>query len=70
MRLGASRESDLSPLIAVSAATLVYTIAAERAAVRASGPGSFAVFLLDALAALESVDVVNAARIVIEEQSQ
>lgn len=61
--LGAARGTGHTPLQAVAAATLVYTVAAERAAATASGPGSFAVVLLDALAAVESGDVVAAARV-------
>lgn len=40
------------PLSAATAATATYTVAAEIAAARAAGPGSFAVALLDALAVL------------------
>ncbi|WEK60247.1 MAG: hydroxyethylthiazole kinase [Candidatus Microbacterium colombiense] len=61
--LGAARASGASALDAVSAATLVYTIAAERAAALSSGPGSFAVALLDALAALGPNDLAAAARV-------
>ncbi len=43
---------DPDPLRAAVAATSVYTIAAEIAAEGASGPGSFAVGLLDALDAV------------------
>lgn len=50
--LGAARQTGDSPLVAASAATLVYTLAAEDAASRSDGPGSFAVALLDALAAI------------------
>lgn len=41
-------------LAATVAATSLYTIAAERAAATCSGPGSFAVALLDELAALDA----------------
>jgi hydroxyethylthiazole kinase len=44
-------------LLAATAATSVYTIAAQTAAVAAPAPGSFAVALLDALATLTSADV-------------
>lgn len=50
--LGTARRTGDSPLVAAAAATLVYTLAAEDAAVRSEGPGSFAVALLDALAAI------------------
>ncbi len=40
-------------LLAAAAATAAYTVAAEHAAENATGPGSFAVALLDALATLE-----------------
>ncbi|MEV4738207.1 MULTISPECIES: hydroxyethylthiazole kinase [unclassified Microbacterium] len=61
--LGAARATGAEALTAVGAATLVYTIAAERAARTASGPGSFAVALLDALAGLDPDDVAGAARV-------
>ncbi len=50
--LGAARRTGDSPLVAAASATLVYTVAAEDAAARSEGPGSFAVALLDALAAI------------------
>lgn len=59
--LGASRGEE--PLVAVVAATLIYTTAAERAAATSSGPGSFAVALLDALAAVQPDDVIAHARL-------
>ncbi len=61
--LGAARGSAASALSAVAAATLVYTIAAEHAADRASGPGSFAVAFLDALAEVEPQHLGAAARV-------
>ncbi|WP_431071805.1 hydroxyethylthiazole kinase [Microbacterium phyllosphaerae] len=61
--LGAARTAGIDPLTAVGSASLVYTIAAERAAARASGPGSFAVELLDALAAVGPQDIAAAARV-------
>lgn len=61
--LGSARDTDIDVLTTVAAASLVYTVAAERAAATASGPGSFAVALLDALAALEPGDVIAAARV-------
>lgn len=60
--LGAARALSYDALEAVAAATLVYTVAAERAAGLATGPGSFAVALLDALAAVTPEQVVGAAR--------
>ncbi len=45
------------PLQAVAAASAVYTIAAEVAAKRADGPGSFAMHLLDALDALDPTTI-------------
>jgi hydroxyethylthiazole kinase len=45
------------------AAVTVYTVAAELAAARASGPGSFAVAFLDALAAVDEADIARRARI-------
>lgn len=49
--------------VATSAAVLVYTVAAERAAAVATGPGGFAVAFLDALSAVSGDDVVRAARV-------
>jgi hydroxyethylthiazole kinase len=66
--LGAARGTDLSALSAVAAASLVYTIAAERAAAQSAGPGSFAVALLDALASVQPDDLLAAARV--EESSR
>lgn len=61
--LGAAHDSSTDALTAVAAATLVYTVAAERAAATASGPGTFAVALLDALDAIGSDDILAAARV-------
>jgi hydroxyethylthiazole kinase len=61
--LGAARATGTAPLLAVASANLVYTIAAERAAVAAGGPGSFAVALLDAIAAVQPADIESAARV-------
>lgn len=61
--LGAARGAEVSALSAVAAATLVYTIAAERAAAVSAGPGSFAVALLDALATLQPEDLAGVARV-------
>ncbi|MEC5193470.1 hydroxyethylthiazole kinase [Arthrobacter sp. MP_M7] len=46
------------PLLAATAATGVYTVAAEQAAVRAQGPGSFALEFVDRLSGITSDDVV------------
>jgi hydroxyethylthiazole kinase len=59
----AARSSGTDSLTAIASASLVYTIAAEHAAAQASGPGSFAVALLDALAAVHPRDIAAAARI-------
>ncbi|WP_243232642.1 hydroxyethylthiazole kinase [Microbacterium sp. CIAB417] len=59
--LGTARTGD--PLVTVAAASLVYTVAAENAARASRGPGSFAVALLDALAAVRPDDVAAAARV-------
>ncbi len=48
---------DGGTLAAVAAATAAYTVAAEPAAESASGPGSFAVGFLDALASLGGSDL-------------
>lgn len=61
--LGAARVTGHDALTAVAAASLGYTIAAEHAATTAGGPGSFAVSLLDALAALRPEDLVAEARV-------
>ena len=61
--LGAARVGGVDPLTAVAAATLVYTVAAEHAAAQASGPGSFAVAFLDALAAIQPHELAPAARV-------
>ena len=61
--LGAARNTGHDALTAVASASLVYTIAAERAAAVSNGPGSFAVALLDALASLGPADVVADARV-------
>jgi hydroxyethylthiazole kinase len=60
--LGAARRTGDSPVVA-AAATLVYTLAAEDAAARAEGPGSFAVALLDALAAIRPGSLPARARV-------
>ncbi|QHC67032.1 hydroxyethylthiazole kinase [Rathayibacter sp. VKM Ac-2759] len=51
------------PLASAVAASVVWGVAAERAAVTAAGPGSFAVALLDELAALDADGAVEAARL-------
>ncbi|WP_223586197.1 hydroxyethylthiazole kinase [Microbacterium sp. OVT16B] len=61
--LGAARTTGADALTAVASASLVYTIAAERAAAASAGPGSFAVALLDALAAVHPADLAGAARV-------
>lgn len=61
--LGTARATGVDALAAVGAGSLVYTVAAERAARVAAGPGSFAVALLDALAGLSSDDLADAARV-------
>ena len=61
--LGTARNTGHDALTAVAAASLVYTIAAERAATISTGPGSFAVALLDALASVDPADVIADARV-------
>ncbi|WP_406245752.1 hydroxyethylthiazole kinase [Microbacterium sp. M] len=61
--LGTARATGTDAVTAVAAASLVYTIAAERAASVSTGPGSFAVTLLDALAVVGPADLASAARI-------
>ncbi|XTR52364.1 hydroxyethylthiazole kinase [Pseudarthrobacter sp. So.54] len=46
------------PLLAATTATGVYTVAAEQAAVRAQGPGSFALEFVDRLSGITSDDVI------------
>ncbi|WP_315583760.1 hydroxyethylthiazole kinase [Actinomyces viscosus] len=55
--LGAGRKEGLDSLSAVVAAHAVYSAAAERAAARSAGPGSFQPAFLDALYALETGDL-------------
>jgi len=47
------------PLLAATSATATYTVAAEVAAERAAGPGSFAVALLDSLATLDPKELTE-----------
>ncbi|MFF1541101.1 hydroxyethylthiazole kinase [Microbacterium sp. NPDC058269] len=61
--LGAARATEYDTLTAVASASLVYTIAAEQAAATSGGPGSFAVALLDALAAVGADDIGAQARV-------
>lgn len=61
--LGAARGTQTDALVTVAAASLFYTVAAERAAAVVSGPGSFAAVLLDALASTTHAEVVEAARV-------
>ncbi len=61
--LGAARTTGIAPVSAVASASLVYTVAAEQAAASSAGPGSFAVALLDALAAVQAADIVAGARV-------
>ena len=66
--LGATTAAFLAvtdPLSAAVAAAGAHGVAAERAAVRASGPGSFAVAFLDELAALEPADLAPAGRVTV-----
>ena len=51
------------PLLAATAATTTLTVAAESAAAASRGPGSFAVALLDDLAALSPAGLGDAARV-------
>ena len=51
------------PLLAAACALAVIGVAAECAAKKAVGPGTFSVVLLDALAALESSELISQARI-------
>ncbi len=46
-----------SALVAATAATTVLTVAGEVAAATSTGPGSFAVALLDALAVLDKTTI-------------
>lgn len=61
--LGTARASGVDALTAIASASLVYEVAAEHAAARAGGPGTFAVALLDALTAVQPHDVAAAARV-------
>ena len=61
--LGAFAAVADDPLTAAVAAHCVYAVAAEDAAAGSPGPGSFAVSLLDALAAVSADDVAARARL-------
>ncbi|PRA78654.1 hydroxyethylthiazole kinase [Microbacterium sp. MYb66] len=61
--LGAASVTGHDALTAVASASLVYTIAAEQAAEASAGPGSFAVALLDALAAVRADAPIARARV-------
>lgn len=54
---------DDDPFASTVAATVVYTVAAELATKHGTGPGSFAVAFLDALAAVDESDVAARARL-------
>ncbi|GAA1735661.1 hydroxyethylthiazole kinase [Isoptericola hypogeus] len=60
---GVARRTGRTPAQAALAATVAYTLAAERAARAARGPGSFAVALLDELDRLRGEDVRHRARV-------
>jgi hydroxyethylthiazole kinase len=53
------------PLSATTAAVVTYTVAAERAAAEAAGPGSFAAAFLDALANLQPTDITRHASLLV-----
>lgn len=59
----AAVRGGVPPVEAVAAAHVVYGIAAERAAAEATGPGTFAVRLIDELYELSATDVAVAERI-------
>lgn len=61
--LMAAFAGSADPLTAAASATAVLTVAAERAAAVSQGPGSFAVSLLDELAALTPDSLVAAVRV-------
>lgn len=61
--LGVATTTEHDRFTAVASASLVYTVAAERAAASSAGPGTFAVALLDALAVVSPQDVITAARV-------
>ena len=50
-------------MAATAAATAIYTIAAELAAIHAHGPGTFAVAFIDALATVDSATILSRAKI-------
>lgn len=60
---GVARRTGCTTAHAALAATVAYTLAAERAAARVAGPGSFAVALLDELDRLSPEDVRRDARL-------
>lgn len=53
---------DPDPFAATVAASAVYAVSAEIAAERASGPGSFAVAFVDALASVSAAEIAERAR--------
>lgn len=55
--------ADSPPLLAATAACAAYGVAAEHAAADTTGPGAFAVAMLDALAALSPSDLASTARV-------
>lgn len=54
---------EKDPLVAATAATAILTVAAERAREKSAGPGSFAVGLLDELAALSGDQLAAGVRL-------
>jgi len=62
-RRNSAEDGTVDGLAATVAAVGAYTLAAERAAVGAAGPGDFAVRLLDSLAALTGADVAREVRL-------
>ncbi|MDP9822298.1 hydroxyethylthiazole kinase [Nocardioides massiliensis] len=63
--LGATRADQLDPLVATVAAVTAYGVAAEVAAEVATGPGSFAVALIDALHHLDATQLTDRASVVL-----
>lgn len=67
--MAAFAAGDPDPLAATVAAVTVYTVAAELAAARSAGPGTFATGFLDALAEVSHADLTDRARLTVESRS-
>jgi hydroxyethylthiazole kinase len=62
--VGAFLATERDPLVAATHALAVFGLAGEMAAVRAEGPGSFQMYLLDALHTLGESEIARLARVI------